>query len=184
MNQFTFKHNKIIDLESLVIPCDTISLVSLHACFADEIFTAFTADITTYMVPAPAKHIDETYAFINTSVNGMRHHNELVLAIIAIDGTFLGCVGFHGRGQCRTPEVGIWLKKEAHGHHYGQQAVTHLLHWAAKHIDYDYVIYPVDKSNIASRRIPASLGGVVIQETQVNTLSGGVLDVMVYKLVV
>ena len=46
---------------------------------------------------------------------------------------------------------------------------------------FDYAIYPVDKANVASRKIPESLWGTVFAEKQVQTMSGDILDEVIYK---
>ena len=51
-----------------------------------------------------------------------------------------------------------------------------------ENIDFDYAIYPVDKANIASRKIAESLGGMVIKERRVKTMRGSYLDEVVYKI--
>ena len=47
---------------------------------------------------------------------------------------------------------------------------------------FDYLIYPVDRANIPSRKIPESLGGIIFEEKKTKTMSGGVLDEVVYKI--
>ena len=65
---------------------------------------------------------------------------------------------------------------------YGREAIKILRHWAIENIDFDYAIYPVDKANIASRKIAESLGGMVIKERKVKTMRGRYLDEVVYKI--
>jgi RimJ/RimL family protein N-acetyltransferase len=100
-----------------------------------------------------------------------------------INQEFLGNCGLHGNdNKAKTPEIGIWLKKDAHGQGYGREAVTTLFNWSNKHINLDYFIYPVDRRNIASRKIPESLGGKIIKEYQVKISSAKILDMVVYKI--
>ena len=135
------------------------------------------------MFPRPAEKIEETLTFIASSLTGMRKGWDLVLVIIKKDNDeFLGCCGFHGKGKPRTPEIGIWVKEEAHGNKYGREAIHALTSWAVRNIDFDYVIYPVDKANVASRKIPESLGGIVYGKKIVKTMNGTYLDEVVYKI--
>ncbi|SHO57543.1 GNAT family N-acetyltransferase [Vibrio quintilis] len=182
MKTFTFKNDVDLALEHISISCDRINLVSLSEAYLNDIYREFTSEITTYMTPEPASHIDETKTFITASIANMQQKQELVVAITTPDGKFLGCAGFHGRGNCRTPELGIWLKKSAHGKKYGQEAIRHLMNWAKDNIDFDYAIYPVDRANIASRKIPESLGGVLWKENELKTASGKILDEVIYKV--
>jgi len=180
---FSCKNDKIIELTSLRIVGDRVVLNSICNRYSKEIFKEFTPEITKYMGPKPAEAIEETLSFIAESLEGMRAGNDLNLVVTKKDnGEFLGCCGLHGRGTTRTPELGIWIKRTVHGNKYGREAVQTLTSWAIENIDFDYVIYPVDKANIASRKIPESLGGVVFEEKMVPTMHGTVLDEVVYKI--
>ncbi|MBL4831229.1 MAG: GNAT family N-acetyltransferase [Aliivibrio sp.] len=160
-----------------------MALHSINERFAKEIFFEFNSEITRYMMPKPASNIEETLAFINDSKRLMGLKQEIVLVIVNnTTGEFLGCCGFHGRGKYNTPELGIWLKKSAHGHKYGMEAITTLAHWATKQLAFEYAIYPVDKANVSSRNIAESLGGEVFKELQVTSMAGIELDEVVYKI--
>lgn len=59
----------------------------------------------------------------------------------------------------------------------------HCLHvWASDYLVVDSFTYPVDKKNISSRRIAEALGGSVYQEQEIISLSGRVLDEVVYQI--
>jgi hypothetical protein len=47
---------------------------------------------------------------------------------------------------------------------------------------FDYLVYPVDRRNIPSRRIPESMGGEILEEKRVATMRGTELDEIVYRL--
>ncbi|WP_299947866.1 GNAT family N-acetyltransferase [uncultured Microbulbifer sp.] len=182
MKQFQFKNNQNIDLQNLLIPGDTVQLVSVSEKFAEAIFREFTEEITRYMIPSPAKSISEIHDFIARSTEGMNNQQELVLAITSTQETFMGCVGLHARGHGCTPELGVWVKKSAHGNGYGRLAVSSLFRWALENIVFEYAIYPADRSNIPSRKIPESLGGRIFKEAIVTTASGRTLDEVIYKI--
>jgi len=112
----------------------------------------------------------------------MKKQEELVLAIVSTDGEFLGCCGLHGREKWTTPELGIWLKKTAHGNRFGQSAIGLLVTWASENLNIDYFIYPVDRENVPSRKIPELLGGTIFKEVKVKTHSGAILDEVIYKI--
>ncbi|MEO1095457.1 MAG: GNAT family N-acetyltransferase [Cyanobacteria bacterium J06638_28] len=179
---FIFKHSIPLDLTALAIEGERVILRSLNDTYATAIFTEFTADITRYMLPKPAETIQDTLAFITESVASMQAQTDLVLAITHSEGEFLGCCGLHLTQGPRTPELGIWLKQAAHGNGYGREAIATLMAWAVRNIDFDYAIYPVDKANIASRKIPESLGGFVFSEKKVKAMTGNILDEVVYKI--
>jgi len=183
MLTFYFKGQISIDLTTLHIEGERIILRSIEESYCSEIFKEFTSEITRYMFPRPAEMIEETLSYIYAALNGMRKGWDLVLAITKKENSeFLGCCGFHGKGQPRTPELGIWIKKDAQGQKVGMEAIKTLTSWAVATIDFDYAIYPADRANIASRKIAEALGGAIFDERNVVTMSGGCLDEVVYRI--
>ncbi len=179
---FSFKH-KAIDLLSVEIKSERLRLVPIDFKYDQDIFREFTSDITRYMFPKPAEDISETRAFIQESIDGMKAGNNLQMGIVDKEsGEFLGCCGLHGQANPRIPEFGIWLKQSAHGFGYGKEAIHMLYGWATQNLQAEYYIYPVDRNNIASRKIPESLGGVIINEYVDQGLAGNRLDNVVYKV--
>jgi RimJ/RimL family protein N-acetyltransferase len=73
-------------------------------------------------------------------------------------------------------------QKAAHGNKYGLETITAIKHWADRNLDYEYLIYPVDKANIASRKIAEALGGEVCREYQKTNLTGNVLNTLEYRI--
>jgi len=183
MESLTFTQQNDIDLLSLRIEADRILLTPVKESHAPGIFREFTPEIARYMIPKPAEKLEEALSFISASIDGMRKRRELVLAITTREGKeFLGCSGLHGFENPRTPHLGIWIKKAAHGNKYGREAITALVSWAVRNMDFDYLVYPVDRDNIASRRIPESLGGIVFEEKKVATMRGGWLNEVIYRI--
>lgn len=183
MNTFHFLSPQPKDLLSLTIEGKWLRLVAISDEFEQDIFQEFTSEITLYMFPSPAEDIEETRSFIVESRRSMQAGNNLQFAILSKKkGEFLGCCGLHGEGKVRTPELGIWLKKSAHGSGYGREAIQTLVNWSRNNIDFDYFIYPVDRKNIASSKIPESLGAEIVGECKVETPNGKILDEVVYKI--
>jgi ribosomal-protein-alanine N-acetyltransferase len=183
MTAYQFYSSPPPNLLALDIHGERVRLVPVSNDYEQEIFAEFTATVTRYMMPKPAEKIEETQAFIHISRQTMLAGNNLQLVILRQQtGEFLGVCGLHGDENIRMPELGIWLKVSAHGHGYGREAITILVQWAQAHIDLDGFIYPVDRHNIASRKIPESLGGKVVKEVQVTSLSGHVLDEVIYEV--
>ncbi len=183
MHPFDMKTSKPLDLTKVEIETERLLLTTNLGFYSEYIFKEFNGDIIQYMLPKPAEKIDETMAFIYDSMMGMREGWNLALVITVRDsGEFLGCCGLHGKGRHRNPELGIWIKKSAHGNKYGQETIYALANWAFQHIVVDYLIYPVDRDNIPSRKIPELFGGFVFHEKHVKTARGGYLDEVQYKL--
>ncbi len=171
------------DLFQLDIEGERVRLVSIAERFARDIFAEFRGDITTYMFPEPAEYIEETEAFIQASLEAFGEANNLQLVILdKTTGEFLGCCGLHGRDDVKNPEIGIWLKRSAHGNALGKEAVWTLVYWAQDNVRIDSLSYPVDKRNQPSRKIPISLGGQVVGEQVAKGRAGNVLDEIIYKI--
>jgi [ribosomal protein S5]-alanine N-acetyltransferase len=147
-----------------------------------EIFQEFTVEITTYMYPRSPMDISETKQFIEDSMIGLSNGYNLQLVILKKDTCeFLGCTGIHNI-DTETPEFGIWLKKSAQRQGYGLETITALKQWAQENLDCEYLLYPVDKENYPSRRIPERLGGEIVKEYDKTNLSGNVLHLFEYKI--
>lgn len=183
MCKFQFLGLQPSNLLSLTIAGDRLRLVAISNEFERDIFNEFTSTITHYMFPSPASNIEEIRAFIAKSRLGMKNENDLNF-IILIQGTgeFLGCCSLHGEDNVRRPKLGIWIKQSAHGHGYGREAIHLLVNWACHNIDLDHFVYPVDRQNIASRKIPESLGGKIVAKSKMETPSGKILDTVIYRI--
>jgi len=162
------------------IESERLCLLAIGRDYAEEIFRNFTAGITLYMYPKPPSAISETLAFIDHSVDALK--NGSCLQVVITDrttGEFLGCAGLAGIGKT-DPELGIWLKKSAHGNGYGLEAINAIIAWARSNLEFEYLRYPVDKRNIASRRIPELNGGIASKEYRKINQSGVLLDEIEY----
>ncbi len=183
MNRFQFLSSTIPDLLSLVIESERLRLVTISDRFDQDIFHEFNREITRYMIPEPPEKIEETRNFIAASRRGIEAGYNLQFAILSkVTDEFLGCCGLHGHNKVRTPELGIWIKKSAHGNGYGREAIYTLVGWSRNHLDIDYFIYPVDRNNFASSKIPESLGGEIVETLKVETLTDKNLDWIIYRI--
>lgn len=171
------------DLCNLVIDAHRVRLVTISEAYTEEIYRNFTPDITRYMMPAPPSDISETRAFVTSALLGLERGDDLHCVICLRDSDeFLGICGLHERHGPAELELGIWIKKASHGNRYGLEAIGALRDWAEKHIEFERLIYPVDRCNISSRRIAEALGGTIIEEKKVISMSGTELDEVVYGI--
>ncbi len=169
-----------VDLANVIIESERLRLLSLTERYTESIFESFTPDITRYMLPKAPESLSETEAFVASAIDGFERGTDLHLVIIGrATSEFFGVCGLHDREE---PELGIWLKKPAHGLGYGREAIAALIDWATQHLIFDYLIYPVDRRNTPSLKIPESLGGKVIGERTERSQSGVELDELVYAL--
>lgn len=170
------------DLTTLLIETERLILKPISADYIDSIFTEFTSDVATYMYPRPAEKRIETEAFVAVAQEENEEGTSLTMVITERKtGEFLGCVGLHKLTDPR-PEFGIWVKQTAHMHGYGREAVRTLKRWADRHLDYEYLIYPVDSRNIASRKIPESLGASIISQYDDRGGMGQNLTLIKYRI--
>jgi hypothetical protein len=58
----------------------------------------------------------------------------------------------------------------------------HLKKWADKNMDYKYIIYPANRKNIPSRKIPEALGGKVVKAHEKVNMSGKLLNALEYRI--
>lgn len=169
-------------LTDVIIESERLLLLPTSEDYAREVFAAFTPAIAKYMYPMPAFAIEETLAFLRSARQAILDGHDLqVVILLEEDRDFLGHAGLH-HIDTRTPELGIWLKLSAYGEGYGREVVAALCEWALEELDFDYLKYPVDRRNIASRRIPESLGGKVEAEYEQTSEAGDVLDLLEYRL--
>jgi len=157
-----------MDLCNLRIESENIKLVPMDEIYAEEIFVEFNEEVCKYMYPAPSKVIDETFAFIGSSRNKLVEGEDYTFVILKKeDESFIGCGGVHHLKN-QHPEFGIWTKLSSHGNHFGFEAIKAAYEYFKPF--YDGFVYPVDKDNIASKKIPLKLGGVL--NKRIDQLSG------------
>lgn len=170
------------DFTQLCLDSDRLRLKSISLDYSLDIFTEFTAEITEYMFPKPAETLRDTERFIKTAVQQAKRSTDLTMVMLKQPNLeFLGVCGVH-RIHTLTPEIGIWTKKSAHGHGYGREAVHCLKEWLDQNLDYEYLIYTVDRQNIPSRKIPESLKGKIDRSYEKFSSSGKLLHLIEYRI--
>jgi ribosomal-protein-alanine N-acetyltransferase len=171
-----------MDTTNITIETKNLFIRTISLADKDDIFKEFTDEITTHMFPKPADNIEETIDFIQTSIKENKEGSNFQIVILNKETKeFLGCGGIHHIDQ-KTPELGIWIKKSAHGNGYGKEAVIGLKEWADANLDYEYLLYPVDAQNLASKRIPEFFGGKIAREYQEINMSGNKLNLQEYRI--
>lgn len=172
----------ITSLCSVRIESDRVLLVPIHAGFTSAMFETFDARITRYMNPKPSETIEEMGRFVSDSVAGLAAGTNLQMVILSRpDEVFLGCIGLHELDR-PDPEMGIWLKESAHGRGLGREAAGALIAWALEQGRFACIRYPVDRRNLASRKIPQAHGGVIVRAFRAVSLGGIELDLVEYRI--
>lgn len=126
--------------------------------YKENICQEFTPEVTKYMPFSLRGDITMTEDFIRRSEQELQNEISLQLCVLLKnnDNEFLGCCGLH-HINTKSIEIGLWLKKSAHGKGYGIETVEALIDWANKKLDFDYLFYPVGKENSASKEFRKSL---------------------------
>lgn len=172
----------MLDLKSVVIESERLKLVPTSEDYAKDIFKEFTDEITRFMMAKTPRKINETLEFIKASKSAMDNKTELQVVILNKDtGEFIGHGGIR-KLNTNTPELGIWIKKSAHGNKYGRESIKALKEWAEKNLNYEYLEYPVDRKNVPSRKIAESLGGTIAREFKKKNMAGNILDTVEYRI--
>jgi [ribosomal protein S5]-alanine N-acetyltransferase len=144
---------------NMEIVAERIVLRPVSMDYKEIICHEFTPEVTKYMPFVPDGDITITEEFISNSRQELQDNTSLQLCILLKSNNyeFLGCCGLH-HINTRAIEIGLWLKKAVQGQGYGTEAVEALIDWANRQFDFDYVFYPVDRENLASKSIPEKLG--------------------------
>ena len=157
-------------------------LVPVSQSHTLDVFENFNLDIILYMAPSVASHINETKEVIQSFIDQRKNDTDHVYAITLKDSNeFIGLVGLHNL-KSEIPEIGIWTKLSAHGNHYGREAVGAMIDHA-RQLGFLKILYPVDRRNIASRKIPLFYNGELISDyKKIETADGRVLEEEIYEI--
>ncbi len=159
-----------------------LTLVPVNLSFDKDIFDNFTSEVTTYMLPSPANQIEETREVIAMFIKQKIEKTDYVFAITVTETSeFIGLVGIHNL-KADIPNLGIWTKISSHGNHYGREAIGEIIE-LAKTLNIKKILYPVDKRNIPSKKIPQYYNGkLIVKHKEVPTFDGRILQEEVYEI--
>ena len=156
-------------------------LTPVSAKYADEVYTHFRGEVVAYMQAGAAQDPEESRAVLRGMEKGRENGEELVFAVLLKCGReFLGLAGLHEL-KSEAPELGLWLKAPAHGQHYGREAIGGLMEYA-RSLGIARLRYPVDRRNIASRKIPLFYGGRAAGSRTIRTADGRTLEEEIYEI--
>lgn len=148
------------------IETSRLKLVPVSEQYKADILAEFTPEITRYMPYTPNGEEQEIQEFLDKAKLGLINRTDIVLAVIDKESKeFIGCCGIHDITE-HSIELGLWLKAGTHGQGLGTEVVESLINFIEQNFKYGHLIYPVDKENIASRKIPEKLGFSIFREYQ------------------
>lgn len=145
------------------IQTDRLILIPVDAEYSNQMLEELTEEITRYLSFYPPKSLEEEKDFVEKSRKDMKEGRAIVLSVLDKNtGEYLGNVSLT-EIETKTPEMGIWIKKSAHGKKIGKEAAIGLKDWALKNLKLKYILYTMDVKNIPSKKIAESLGGKFIK---------------------
>ncbi len=167
---------------NITLQSKNIIIKAISLKYKDDIFKEFTEEITKYMYPKAPEKIEETIEFIEASMKENEEGTNFQAVVLKKKtGEYLGNAGLHHIDR-KTPELGIWIKKSAHGNSYGKEAIFALKKWADENLNYKFILYPVVDINLASKRIPEALGGKLHREYTEENMNGRAYRMLEYRI--
>lgn len=139
-------------MKRTLIRTERLEIRPFDRSFLEEYVREFTAEITKYQYPDPFPDRETADRVLSGFVSEMEQGNMLELVILTPDGGFLGSMEAFGLRQ-ETPELGLWLKRTAHGKGYGREALQALLELLGAAGSYPYYLYEADVRNTPSLRL-------------------------------
>ena len=142
---------------------DQIHLKPIRLEDAEVIFTNFNENIIQYIpMDRPPDKVEETMAFIRSSIEGKNQGTDLVWTI-NYEEEFAGCCGIHTI-QSKQPHFGLWVKQDLQARGIGKRVVHFMLSWGISNLDVEFIKYPVDSRNTKSLRLIEGLDLVLADE--------------------
>lgn len=167
-------------LDKIVLKSKRLKMVPISLNYKGYILHEFSDEITKYMHPKAATSMSEVVTFISAGMDALKYGSNLQMVVLhKKTKDFIGCVSLHNL-LTPHPEIGVWIKENAQGNKYGLEAVNRLIKWARKNLDFDYLKYPVDRRNIASRSIPEYNKGIIMKKYKNLNEIGKELDILEY----
>lgn len=154
------------------IKTERLELVPISPKYANEMYEELTDEIAKYLSFYPPETLDQEMEFIKKSKKDMKNKDSIVLSVLdRKTGEYLGNVSID-KLKKETSEMGIWMKKRAHGKRLGREAALGLRDWIFKNLELDYFLYSMNVENISSQKIAESLGGTLIKTEKRNFPTG------------
>lgn len=163
------------------IETERLFITSFDFCYLEDIFNSFSDEIVMYQYPDSFADLATANKTFSRFACEMEDGKMLELVILSHEKEFLGCLEVLGLKE-KYPELGIWLKKDAHGEGYGYEALHAVINYLCSVEKYAKFIYEADIRNEQSiglvRKFTHELGEV----RDVVTESGKKLRLQVYYI--
>lgn len=136
-----YKQVEINTPRLIIKPFNQKYLNDFYKCFDDE--------VTKYQYPDSFKSLEAATESCSNFIKMMEQGSMLEMNILSKEEEFIGGIQVFDIDK-DTPEVGLWLRKEAFGLGYGYEALKATLEFVSSQKAYKYFIYEADVRNEAS----------------------------------
>ena len=172
------KHMKLHP--DIKISTQHLTLLPVDDSYIDDILEHFTQEVTRYMPFNPQGDKKEIENFVQTSKENLLRNTDLVMVALDSNKDFIGCCGIHHITE-ESIELGLWLKKSSQGKGLGTEIITALIRFLENNFIFQYILYPVDEENIASKKIPEKLGFIPAKKYKKSKDSINDLNIVEYR---
>lgn len=142
---------------NMVITTNGLILKPIDEKYIDDININFTQEVAKYMPFNPNGDKNEIINFVESAKKNLIQKTDIVFVVLNLKSEFIGCCGIHNINR-ESVELGLWLKKDCQSQGFGTEIVIALIDFIEQNFEFNCIIYPVDKENIRSKKIPEKLG--------------------------
>ncbi|KFF10562.1 hypothetical protein IW15_19685 [Chryseobacterium soli] len=165
---------------NLSIKTHRLILRPIHENDIDDINNNFTPKVTEFMPFNPTGDKNEVIHFVESSKKGLIMKTDIVFVILDHKEQFIGCCGIHNINPVSV-EVGLWLKEDSQSQGFGSEVIISLIAFIERYFSIEYIMYPVDKENVRSRKIPEKLGFTAFKTYTKQRNESANLDIIEYR---
>jgi ribosomal-protein-alanine N-acetyltransferase len=131
--------------------------IRVELALLDLLLLLKTLSIITYMPFNPNGDRNETLNFVKNAKDNLIQKTDIVFVVLNLKREFIGCCAIHNISK-ESVELGLWLRKESQSLGLGTEVINVLIDFIEQNFKLNYIIYPVDKENFRSVKIPEKYG--------------------------
>ena len=137
---------------NFILETNRLILRELDETYFEEYNKEFNEQITKFQWPDPFVDRNAARNILNGFIAEMKEGKMLELVILNKNHEFIGSLEIFNRSS-KTPELGIWLKRDCHGFGYGYEALKAIVEYLNGQNKYHYYVYHVDIRNVGSIKL-------------------------------
>lgn len=130
----------------VILQTERLCIRPFDFSYLEAYYKEFSDEITRLQYPDSFPDMEAARETVSEFVQEMEQGNMLELVILSKEGEFIGSMEAFGIRE-EAPEVGLWLKKAAHGNGYGYEALKALIEYLDSFRVYTHYIYEADVRN-------------------------------------